>query len=456
MTADGHAPFAATSSASKIALLPTRELVYPVAGTSLVAVGGRFYLGHTSEVNALCVGRALCASATRSSPPELHVWSPATLGTLATLSHPEARGAVGALALSPADGELLLALEAQSAARLVLWRWRAGECIAHVRAHDDPGRVALFLSPADGTCRIASASDTSLKFWAVASGGAGEFTFLQPAEAEAAAGAAATTCAVDLGGGGNYGEQSALQNLCGDAGGCVTGAADGALAAYAVLGGKLLRRQPAHHGPVRALCACGGDGRARFVSGGADGRVRLWDGALGPLTSVNLGTAALQHLDRAGRLQMAGGGMRPPAVRSLCWAGGVRRRGRRRRQRQRHHVVDAARGDGGRGAAVRPGHRRVARAASGTRGRRRGRRRHQRRGGRGGRRRGRPDDGGGAPVGDRRRAGDRRRRPHAPAVGRARPRADGGARAARRARVARVRRRRRVARRRRRRWRRSI
>ena len=78
MTADGHAPFAATSSASKIALLPTRELVYPVAGTSLVAVGGRFYLGHTSEVNALCVGRALCASATRSSPPELHVWSPAT------------------------------------------------------------------------------------------------------------------------------------------------------------------------------------------------------------------------------------------------------------------------------------------------------------------------------------------------------------------------------------------
>ena len=250
------------------------------------------------------------------------MWSPATLGTLASLSHPEARGAVGALALSPADGELLLALEAQSAARLVLWRWRTGECIAHVRAHDDPGRVALFLSPADGTCRIASASDASLKFWAVASGGAGEFTFLQPAEAEAA-GAAATTCAVDLGGGGNYGEQSALQNLCGDAGGCVTGAADGALAAYAVLGGKLLRRQPAHHGPVRALCACGGDGRARFVSGGADGRVRLWDGALGPLTSVNLGTAALQHLDRAGRLQMAGGGMRPPAVRSLCWAGGV-------------------------------------------------------------------------------------------------------------------------------------
>ena len=33
MTADGHAPFAATSSASKIALLPTRELVYPVAGS---------------------------------------------------------------------------------------------------------------------------------------------------------------------------------------------------------------------------------------------------------------------------------------------------------------------------------------------------------------------------------------------------------------------------------------
>ncbi len=40
MTADGHAPFAATSSASKIALLPTRELVYPVAGTSLVDAGG--------------------------------------------------------------------------------------------------------------------------------------------------------------------------------------------------------------------------------------------------------------------------------------------------------------------------------------------------------------------------------------------------------------------------------
>ena len=122
----------------------------------------------------MCAGETSCAHApsasfssgrtaplTGSHPDARGVWSPATLGTLAALSHPEARGAVGALALSPADGELLLALEAQSAARLVLWRWRAGECIAHVRAHDDPGRVALFLSPADGTCRIASASDTS-------------------------------------------------------------------------------------------------------------------------------------------------------------------------------------------------------------------------------------------------------------------------------------------------------
>ena len=40
MTADGHAPFAATSSASKIALLPTRELVYPVAGDHTCSSGG--------------------------------------------------------------------------------------------------------------------------------------------------------------------------------------------------------------------------------------------------------------------------------------------------------------------------------------------------------------------------------------------------------------------------------
>ena len=164
----------------------------------------------------------------------------------------------------------------------MLWRWRAGECIAHVRAHDDPGRVALFLSPADGTCRIASASDASLKFWAVASGGAGEFTFLQPAEAEAA-GAAATTCAVDLGGGGNYGEQSALQNLCGDA--AAASPAPTARCRDAVLGGK--RGGSRHHGPGALRAA-----RRRlrqFVSGGADGRVRQ-DGALGLLTSVDLGT----------------------------------------------------------------------------------------------------------------------------------------------------------------------
>lgn len=176
-----------------------------------------------------------------------------------------ATGPVTAMALS-ADERFLVSAVGDNALRL--WDLNAGRELARLPGHD--GRVAFIALSPDGTRAASAAADRTVRLWSLRKVGA----------AGVMDGFAAPVSAVVF--------VDNQRVAAADASGAITLTGAAPVAA---------------HAPGAVILAALGDGR--FVSGGVDGMVRLWDGQGGAGSSIAVAAPVLGLAAAAGRVAAA-------------------------------------------------------------------------------------------------------------------------------------------------------
>ena len=279
----------------------------------------RFLRGHDGEVRCLALhptGRVLASGQAAGGRTEICVWQlDASEPAILSGSH---AGGVCALAFSP-TGDRLASLGADSS--LVLWDWKAGSALASKSAHGEP-LFALAWSPVESM--LATVGVRCVKLWAVDADGKGlngRSAQLLPSKAgESSFPLSESNGAGKRGGSGAEKKKRGTTFLCCaflQSGLLVGGTSRGEVWCWS--GTALCARFRAHDGPIFCLEVEPSEGW--LLSGGKDGRLRLWSpsiwpaapatgaasaGSPSPLRMVDLRKLAMALADSAGRPRLLG------------------------------------------------------------------------------------------------------------------------------------------------------
>ena len=281
----------------------------------------RFLRGHDAEVRCLGLhpsGRVLASGQAAGGQTEICVWQLDATEPAIILSGAHSAG-VACLSFSP-SGERLAAVGADDAHTLVLWDWKRGTPLA-AQPVDGGAVFALAWSPTQAA--LATVGVGGVQLWGVdahekgltgrsaqllpSSAGGKSFPFAKKGDGHGKSSARFLCCAF-------------LRN-----GMLVAGTSRGEVWCWS--GTSLCARFRAHDGPIFCLEVERTEGW--LLSGGKDGRLRLWSPAVwpnpsgarpastapSPLRMVDLRKLAIALADSAGRPRLLG----TPCLRAVHW-----------------------------------------------------------------------------------------------------------------------------------------
>ena len=270
-----------------------------------------FFKGHTDDVMCLAMhpGGELVATGEVGAKPCVHVWRVTDGVRVATIDDAHVV-AVTSLAFS-ADGKYLASVGADAEHTVAVHEWAAkpsatlgGAFGGHLVAKESFGRANVYVAafnPVDG--RLAVGGHKSLKFFSLDVDGGGGGGALHARAAQYSHGARKGFA------------QCSVLSLAFLPDGCTFGGtANGDVYKYEEGGVRAVRKFPAlHHGPVHDMAFTG----KAIVTGGKDGKVKLWSVFMQPLFEVNVAKVAEGMLDDHSAPRSYASG-KAPSIRALA------------------------------------------------------------------------------------------------------------------------------------------